>query len=68
MINLNKLRRRADILFYALSSKVFVRDIKNRKKGANLLAHQNRCLRRYTLFEQKHAIRKILFTFQLKKK
>lgn len=67
MINLNKLRRRTDILFYALSSKVFVRDIKNRKKGVRLTIHQNRCLRRYTLFEQKHNIRKILFNSQLKK-
>ena len=61
---LNKMRRRIDICFYAENPSRFIRQIKYRKYPKN---YSNKISRRYTLFENKHLIRKILFTSQLKK-
>lgn len=61
---LNKMRKRINICFYAENPSRFIKHLIHRKYPKN---YSNKILRRYTLFENKHLIRKILFTAQLKK-
>jgi len=61
---LKQVKRRCDICFYSANPNILRRQLLYRKYNRE---HSRRISRRYTLFENKHLIRKILFTSQLKK-
>jgi len=60
----NRMKKRTNIVFYALNPKILYNQLVLKKYPKN---NGLKCERRYTLFENKHLIRKLLFTAQLKK-